>query len=307
MLCHRVAGEETREKSHEKGTSRMRIHAIQTGTVAITETWRRGKGHGAVRRLNTLLDRRWTEPLPIYAWVIEHPEGVIAVDTGETARATQPGYFPAWHPYLRFAVREVVRPEQEIGPQLRALGIDPQDARWLVMTHLHTDHAGGLAHFPDVDILVSRTEYTAARGFRGRIEGYPSNRWPDWFAPRLLDFEDRPYGPFAQSLPLTRSGDVVLVPTPGHTRGHLSVVVQDGNYAVFLAGDTSYTEGLLLAQAPDGVGPDEAQEIDTQRRILQLAQSVPMVYLPTHDPASAQRLAERRVVPSAAVAASLRN
>ena len=41
----------------KKGTLRMRIHAIQTGTVAITQNWRRGKGHGGVRRLNTLLDR----------------------------------------------------------------------------------------------------------------------------------------------------------------------------------------------------------------------------------------------------------
>lgn len=282
----------------------MRIHAIQTGTVAITQNWRRGKGHGSIRRLNTLLDRRFTEPLPIYAWVVEHPEGVIVVDTGETARASQPGYFPSWQPYFRFAVKEWVRPEQEIGPQLRALGIDPQrDVRWLVMTHLHTDHAGGLAHFPGVETLVSRTEYAGAQGFRGRIEGYPNNRWPNSFAPRLLDFESRPYGSFAQSHLLTKAGDVVLVPTPGHTRGHLSVVVQDGNHAVFLAGDTSYTQELLLERAPDGVGPDEAQELDTHRRILQLARAVPTVYLPAHDPASAQRLAERRVVSAAAIAA----
>jgi N-acyl homoserine lactone hydrolase len=103
----------------------MRIHAIQTGTVAITQNWRRGKGYGSIRRLNTLLDRRWTEPLPIYAWVVEHPEGVIVVDTGETASASQPGYFPGWQPYFRFAVKEWVRPEEEIGPQLRALGMDP--------------------------------------------------------------------------------------------------------------------------------------------------------------------------------------
>lgn len=282
----------------------MRIHAIQTGTVAITQDWRRGKGHGGIRRLNTLFDRRWTEPLPIYAWVIEHPEGVIVVDTGETARAAQPGYFPGWQPYFRFAVKEWVRPEEEIGPQLQALGIDPQhDVRWLVMTHLHTDHAGGLAHFPGVDTLVSRTEYAGAQGFRGRVEGYPNNRWPNSFAPRLLDFADRRYGPFSQSLSLTQAGDVVLVPTPGHTRGHLSVVVQDGNHAVFFAGDTSYTEQLLLERAPDGVGPDEALELDTHRRILQLARSVPTVYLPAHDPDSAQRLAERRVLSAAAVAA----
>lgn len=282
----------------------MRIHAIQTGTVAITQNWRRGKGHGSLRRLNTLTDRRWTEPLPIYAWVVEHPEGVIVVDTGETARATQPGYFPGWQPYFRFAVKEWVSPNEEIGPQLRRLGIDPQhDVRWLVLTHLHTDHAGGLAHFRGVDTLVSRVEYTSARGLRGRINGYPNNRWPDWLAPRLLDFDHRPYGPFAQSLPLTKAGDVMLIPTPGHTPGHLSVVVQDGDHAVFLAGDTSYTEDLLLAHAPDGVGANEKQEVDTHRRILQLARSVPTVYLPAHDPESARRLAARRVLPVASIAA----
>ena len=76
----------------------MRIHAIQTGSVAIKESQRQGVGHGIRRRLNPLVDKAWTEPLPIYAWVIEHPEGIIVVDTGETARATEPGYFPWWHP-----------------------------------------------------------------------------------------------------------------------------------------------------------------------------------------------------------------
>jgi glyoxylase-like metal-dependent hydrolase (beta-lactamase superfamily II) len=126
----------------------MKIHAIQTGTVALTTAWREGVGHGRRRLLHAILDRQWTETLPIYAFAIEHPEGVIVVDTGETARAAQPGYFPRWHPGLR-AFREWVEPDQEIGPQLAALGIRPSDVRWVVMTHLHTDHAGGLHHFPD--------------------------------------------------------------------------------------------------------------------------------------------------------------
>jgi Metallo-beta-lactamase superfamily len=107
----------------------------------------RGLGPWPAPARDTLLDREWTEPLPIYAFAIEHPEGVIVVDTGETARASQPGYFAGWHPGVR-AFREWVEPEQEIGPQLGRLGIRPSDVRWLVMTHLHTDHAGRLHHFP---------------------------------------------------------------------------------------------------------------------------------------------------------------
>ena len=161
----------------------MKIHAIQTGTVAITTKWREGAGHGRLRLVNTLLDREWTEPLPIYAFAIEHPEGVIVVDTGETARVSEPGYFPRWQPFFRFAVREHVRPEQEIGPQLKQLGILPSDVRRVVMTHLHTDHAGGLHHFPDNEILVSRAELDYAAGLRGRVRGYPNKRWPAWFRP----------------------------------------------------------------------------------------------------------------------------
>ncbi len=69
----------------------MRIHAIQIGTVAVKTRQRAGVGHGLRRRIFTLTDAAWTEPLPIYAWLIEHPEGLIVVDTGETARATEPG------------------------------------------------------------------------------------------------------------------------------------------------------------------------------------------------------------------------
>src|SRR6266487_3450666 len=127
----------------------MKIHAIQTGTVAIKTRQVEGVGRGRRRQLNMFLDREWTAPLPIYAWAIEHPEGVIVIDTGETARTAIPGYFPRWHPYFRLALRMWVNADDEIGPQLERIGIRSSDVRWVVMTHLHTDHAGGLAHFPD--------------------------------------------------------------------------------------------------------------------------------------------------------------
>jgi N-acyl homoserine lactone hydrolase len=207
----------------------MKIHAIQTGTVAVTAAWREGIGHGRRRLLRAITDREWTEPLPIYAFAIEHPEGVIVVDTGEDARASQPGYFPRWHPGVR-AFREWVEPEQEIGAQLERLGIQPGDVRWLVLTHLHTDHAGGLHHFPDNEILVTRSELEFASGLRGRLRGYVANtHWPAWFSPTQVELEPVPYGPFPQSLRLTKAGDVVLVPLPGHTPGQIGVLVDQGD------------------------------------------------------------------------------
>jgi len=273
----------------------MKIHAISTGSVAIKTRQRVGEGRGRARVLNMLLDPNWTDFLPIYAWVIEHPEGIIVVDTGETARTAEPGYFPRWHPAFRFGTRMNVQPEDEIGPQMRRLGLSPDDVRWVVMTHLHTDHAGGLHHFPKSEILVARAEYQATEGFAGKINGYVRNHWPSWFAPRLVDFSDERLGEFP-ALPLTKAGDVTLVSTPGHSPGHLSVIVREGDTSIFLAGDTSYAQDFLLDQVVDGVSPDESAARITLTRILRYAQQTPTVYLPAHDPESASRLEARQII-----------
>jgi N-acyl homoserine lactone hydrolase len=277
----------------------VRIHAIQTGSVQLKERQRRGVGPGPLRAVATMLNRTWTEPLPILAWLVEHEEGLIVVDTGETARASQPGHFPAWHPYFRFAVRARVAPEEEIGPQLKRLGFSPSDVRLVVLTHLHTDHAGGLDHFPDSEILVTREELAFASGTLGRVRGYLPDRWPTWLQPTLVDFEHRPFGPFARSLALTRAADVTLLPTPGHTPGHLSVAVRDGDRVILLAGDVSYTEGLLLEDVPDGVTTDVAGARRAMALVRELAAAEPVVYLPSHDPQAVARLQERRAVTTA--------
>jgi N-acyl homoserine lactone hydrolase len=249
-----------------------------------------------MRQVNIVLDREWTEPLPILAWAIETDEGVIVVDTGETARTSEAGYFPRWHPYFRLAVRIDVQPDQEIGPQLLAVGIRPEDVRKVILTHLHTDHVGGLHHFPKSEVLVSGEELKLATGFVGRLRGYLPNRWPSWFAPRPIAFESTPRGPFDRSYPVTSDGSVVIVPTPGHTHGHVSVIVDDGDVSFFLAGDASYTQQSLVEQKVDGVSPSGSVALHTLQTILQFAEQRPTVYLPTHDPESTSRLRNRDVL-----------
>lgn len=165
------------------------------------------------------------------------------------------------------------------------------------MTHLHTDHAGGLQHFPDNEILVTRDELEFGSGLPGRLRGYVANtHWPAWFKPTVLELEPEPFGPFPQSLRLTEAGDVTLVPVPGHTPGQIGVVVEDGDHTVFLAGDSSYTQDLMLRGVADGVGADDDAERLTHDRIRVYAAANPTVYLVAHDPETADRLEKRRLV-----------
>ncbi len=129
----------------------------------------------------------------------------------------------------------------------------------------------------------------------GQIRGYLPNRWPTWFDPVPLDLSAGPYGDFTASSRLTQSGDVIAVSTPGHTANHISVIVETDSGTVFLAGDASYNENLMLTGKVDGVSADEKVAANTLRSIRNFIQSRPTSYLPTHDLHSASRLAARQV------------
>ena len=282
----------------------MRIHAIETGRVRIKQSQIEGRGHGTWRQLQPILASEWADWSPVYAWAIEHPEGVIVVDTGAAAHLKS---LPRWHPYFRFAVRFDIEPEQEAGPQLRGLGIGARDVKTVVLTHLHIDHDGGLAHFPHSRILASAGEIARASGSGGAVLGYLPKRWPKWFAPEPLVWQPTAYGPFASSARISAAGDVIAVPTPGHTPNHLSVVVRDGDHEIMLAGDASYLESTMLGGTVDGVSPDETVAAATLARIREFCSQRPVVYLPAHDPHAAQRLRQSRSVGAPASGRALAN
>jgi glyoxylase-like metal-dependent hydrolase (beta-lactamase superfamily II) len=271
-----------------------KIHLIQTGNVKIKVSQTRREGNGGIGKI--LFGRTWTDWLPIFAWVIEHAEGMIVIDTGETARTSEPGYFPRWQPYFRLAVRMNVKPEEEIGPQMRASGLN-SDAAWkVILTHFHTDHAGGIHHFPNTEFLVSENEYQSARGLAGMLQGYLPNQWPEWFAPSFIPFQPEKFGPFEESYSVTDAGDAIIVPTPGHTQNHVSVIVKVDGVSYFLAGDTSYFEEMLLERHPDGVSPNREAAFQTMNKILSYAQAEPTIYLPSHDPLSGERFAHKQIL-----------
>jgi len=274
----------------------MKIHLFSTGHVKVTEKWQRGQGNSPVQRLiNSLLSNRFTDWLPINCALIEHPdEGLIVVDAGINIHTLEPNWFPPYMRLLQRAAPFQFTQDQEIGNLLRSNGFDPADVRKVIFTHLHQDHDGGIHCFPNAEFFVARQEWQSATGITGRLGGYFNHLWPDWFQPTLVDFEDGPYRTFSTSHHL--ADGIVLVPTPGHTAGHLSVIVEQGDHVDFIAGDTSYTEALMLEGVVDGVAYDETVYRQTLEKIQELAAGVPTIYLPCHDPDSAVRLQNQQFV-----------
>jgi N-acyl homoserine lactone hydrolase len=244
----------------------IKLQCLTTGAV------RQKAGERGARRY--VLDRWQAETLPVHVFVIEHPEGVCVFDSGQTARAASPGYLPRWHPFLRLARFELTA-EDEAGAQLRRHGIDAADVRWLVLSHLHTDHVGGIHAFTDAEVLVTRTEWHLASGLRGRLGGYLPQYWPATITPTLVDFTGPPIGPFPGSYDLTGDGTLVLVPTPGHTRGHMAMIAHDDRHGYLCCGD--------LVKSPAEL-PSTCPEID------EFCRHQGLIALATHDHAAPRRL-----------------
>jgi len=292
------------------GSGETTITAVQTGTATCHVRQEEGRdGASPMRRkIDIFRDTEWTAPKPIYAFVVEHPEGVFVVDTGDNARnSLESGYLPRWNPFFQKMVSIKVAPEEEIGPQLRRLGVDPaQDVAAVLMTHMHHDHTGGLGHFPHTPILVSEENLRVSRR-RKTMVGALTSSWPRWLDPQPLQFSGGPVGEFARSAPVTSDGSILAVEIPGHMAGQVAYLVRAGDVTYALVGDLTYSEELLRTDVVDGVTTDPAVSLLSQRKVKALAASEPIVLLPAHDPGVVERLPAGRVMsvsePSIALAA----
>jgi N-acyl homoserine lactone hydrolase len=276
-------------------TSGIRIHAIQTGMLILKSAHRAFRGVQALALPSILLDPTWTEPLPMLVWVLEHPEGLILIDTGERAEASAVEDYLACDPQLAWFVSRNfclrVQPEEEVIAQMQRLNLDPAAVRWIIQTHLHFDHVGGLGFFPNAQVVVAKREID--RPPRGSAPCL----WPSWYRPHAVEYQRAPLGPFAERWTLTRAGDLHLVPTPGHTQGHQSVILDDGDGATYwcFAGDAAFDERQVWQSEIAGIVHDRAASRRSMTTLRRLMQETPTIFLPTHDPQARVRFAQRQL------------
>ncbi|HEX6677378.1 MAG TPA: N-acyl homoserine lactonase family protein [Actinomycetes bacterium] len=288
--------------SAERGASGpvQAVSVVSTGTVQIHPE----QLHGSRKPLYwwLLTSRRWTQPLPINVYVIEHADGLILFDTGQDrASVTDHSYFPGGftgYLYDRLA-RFHIGEKDTLTAQLGTLGYSPTDVRRAILSHLHEDHIGGLRELTEAELVVSGAEWQQLAGFKPEITGFLRKHieipWLRW---RQVAFEptgDPSVSPFTESLDLMGDGSLVLLPTPGHTAGSVSLLVRRGTRPpLLLVGDLTYRVDLLDRRQVPGVGDRRGLHTATDK-VLALKNRMPgLTILPAHDPTAVRRLLESR-------------
>jgi glyoxylase-like metal-dependent hydrolase (beta-lactamase superfamily II) len=272
------------------------VSVISTGTVQI----RPEHPYGSRKPLYWWLftSRQWTPPRPVNVYVIEHSRGLILFDTGQDrASVTDESYFPgglAGHMYDRLA-RFDIGEDDTLTAQLATLGYTPADVDTAIVSHLHQDHIGGLAELAGSELLVSAAEWAElakpAPELRGFLRSHIQLPGLKWHQVSLEPTSDPDLAPFTESLDVMGDGSLVLLPTPGHTAGSMSLLVRRaGRPPLLLAGDLTYGADILQRGQLPGVG-SRRRLAESSQKVLALAGQQPgLVVLPAHDPTAAQRL-----------------
>jgi N-acyl homoserine lactone hydrolase len=173
---------------------------------------------------------------PVPCFLIRHPQGDVVIDTGcnPAAAADPAGTWGA----LAKSMPPLHGPEEHVGASLAALGVRAEDVPLVVMTHLHFDHAGANALFPQAEFIVQAAEHEAASAEDAEAWGYLRREWEMGHQMRQISGE----------LDLFGDGKVCLIPLPGHTPGLMGVLLDlhdDGR--ILIAGDA-----VPLRQVLDG-------------------------------------------------------
>jgi glyoxylase-like metal-dependent hydrolase (beta-lactamase superfamily II) len=264
----------------------VKIHLISTGVVSVKTRFRESKRTGVAAMISFMLDKKFTEWMPIWVLVIEHPEGVFVIDTGENANVNDPGYFKSsgffanWFDTTQFKFE--VSKEEEIGPQLSELNIPIERIKAVVLTHLHLDHIDGLKYFPSTPIIVNKLEWEKPFGDLPKL-------YPSWFMPTLVELNEQ-YESFDRVYSLTGTGDLMLVETPGHTYHHCSVLLKTDDCFILFAADICYTQYQIIGEKYSASNASHKTARDTYDRVKRFAKKHKLIFLPSHDAGAAKRL-----------------
>jgi len=264
------------------------VHVFSTGSGAQHKEHRYGSW--MPRLLWALTSRSWVG-LPINVFLIEHEDGHVLFDTGlDPALKTDPNYIS--QAIGRFLVDKIFRfeitPNDKLGKQLDRMGIAPEAITKAIISHLHFDHVGGIADIPQAELLVSEREWAQLS------EPHPEHEWilrehieiPDakWRPIKFQSMDGPLITPFGGGYDIMNDGAMILLPTPGHTPGSMSMLLRSvGMPPMLLIGDLAYEEKSILEDRVPGTG--DAKELRASyAKVRALKEQLPdLIIAPSHD------------------------
>lgn len=224
--------------------SSVRLHAFSTGSMTSALG---GFLEGEVGEI--------TYPVPVF--IIEHPRGLVAIDTGlHPDLSTSTARLGALAPF--FGVHLPPDRSATIGPQLLDAGFDPDAVRHVVVTHLHFDHVGGLVELPNARIVVQAAEW-AARNDHDMVSSGAYN-------PADVDLGHDRFE-ITGDHDLFGDGTVTCLLTDGHTVGHQSVRVRTETETFVICGDCCYLRRTLVDEHLPPFGVDRDRQLAAVRRM----------------------------------------
>ena len=211
---------------------------------------------------------------PILAYLIETKHGRILFDVGcDYKKISQPEQKTHFYENESFPFGPPeMDAEQQLPNKLEKLGLTPLDVDMVFCSHLHFDHAGGLCDFCHAEVHVHQAEMQAAKE-------------PADDAYFLEDFA-MPLNWRLQTGEYDLVSGVRAIETPGHTAGHMSMLIELPKGApIVLAGDAAdLTENLEKEIAPGLCWQDrEDLAIESIRKLKRLGQQKNAQVWPNHD------------------------
>jgi glyoxylase-like metal-dependent hydrolase (beta-lactamase superfamily II) len=249
----------------------MKVHVLHTGEVRVSPYLPFGGDN-----CNLLKASGMTTPkedwiwLPVSVYLIEHPKGLILVDTGWHRDMSPEGVYDKAAQIKSLGSRVLYNVNQgqiplgeAVDEQLETMGIKPADLDYVLLTHLDCDHANGLRAVKDAKhIIVAQEELDCARK-----NGFIRYKKKWWEGVDLQTIEwNGTEGPAQKSFDLFGDGSIKMINIPGHCDGLCAVKItrEDGKY-VLLFSDGGYATKSWKEMITSGVSLDK----EMQRKSLQ--------------------------------------
>ena len=275
------------------------VTAMRTGEIlAPPHFWQRPSGPLSTLRGSGILTPRskWTW-VPIPCFLIEHPTvGPFLVDTG-LHRAAGESVRRAYGTRAAALFRIRMDEGAAVTDRLLARGLDPLGIDLVVMTHMHYDHTGSVEAFPRSTFVVDEREWEAAI-HGGFLQGYRRKLFDHGYEWRTIDFgapQVDSFASFGRAVDLFGDGSVRLLSTPGHTKGHMSVLLRlRSGRELLLAADAAYSRRTIDEELLPTFCDDPHRYMRSLREIRRYLELTPSaLVICGHDPDSWPQVRER--------------